>query len=88
MCVINDSLGLAHSPASSVHYYSYLESVLFFKIMKRGEGQTGGSKEITCKNSDHYRPRLWFGLVDQKVQILELLSFARHPKLKQVIGGK
>ena len=60
--------------------------MVLLKILKSGEGgwtdrQTNGM----CENSDHYRPWLWVGLVDQKHQQLksdkEYLDFWTMRKL-------
>ena len=60
MRIINDPLGQTHSPASSYHFF-HLNLVLFCEILKSGEGRT----DNMCENSDHYRPWLGVGLVDQ-----------------------
>ena len=63
MCAINDPLGQTHSLASSDHY-SYLNFVLFYKILKVGmDGRT-------------YRQHVWKyrslrpWLLDQKIATL------------------
>ena len=48
------------SPGSSDHY-SRFNFVLFCQILK-----SDGRTDYTCQNSDHYRPWLWVGLVDQQ----------------------
>ena len=57
---INDPLGQTYSRVSSNHY-SHFKFVLFCEILKNVDGRT----DPTCENSDHYRPWLWVGLVDQ-----------------------
>ena len=46
MYVINDPLGQTHSPASSDHYKSHLNFVLFCENFKSG---TYGQTDNTCK---------------------------------------
>ena len=41
-----------HSPTTSSDNYSCLNFVLFFEILKTGDGWT----DNMCENSDHYRP--------------------------------
>ena len=61
---INDPLGQIHNPAdASSDHYSRLKVVLFCKILKV---ETDVRTDNKCENSDHYRPWLWVGLVDQK----------------------
>ena len=43
--------------------YSHLKIVLFYTILKSGDGQTG----TTCENNGHYLPWLWVGRVDQQI---------------------
>ena len=55
--VINDPLGQVHCPASSDHYF-HVKFVLFYEILNL-------RTDNTCENSDHYRPWLWVGRMDQ-----------------------
>ena len=54
MCAINDPLGQTHKLASSDHYSQ-------LKLFCFADERT----DTTCENSDHYRPWLRVGLVDQ-----------------------
>ena len=66
MCVINDPLGQTHSTESKNHYL-LLKFVFFREILINGtDGLKDESTDTTCENSDHYRPRPWVDLVDQK----------------------
>ena len=64
-CAINDPLGQTHIHANNDHYSS-LNFVLFCESLKIGDGRTDRRIDNTCENSDHYRPWLWVGLVNQK----------------------
>ena len=54
-CVINDPLGLTHSPTSIDHYF-HSKFVFVLRYFKIGN---------LCENNGHYRPGLWVGRVDQ-----------------------
>ena len=58
--VVNDSLSQIHSPPSSDHYF-YLRNVWLCLLLKSTD------EHDICENSDHYRPWLWIGRVDQLI---------------------
>ena len=50
----------------SSDHYSRSKVLFFCEILKSWDGRTDGQTDTTCENSDHYRPWLWVGLMDQK----------------------
>ena len=65
MCAIFDPLDQTFSPTCSNHYSRFIV-VLFCEILKMGtDGQTWGRTVNMREHSDHYRPWLWVGLMDQ-----------------------